>query len=380
MKIASLLALTGLAIASASGTVQAQSSVTVYGLMDTGIESISNVGSSGFRLNRVPSNTATIPSRAGFRGREDLGGGLAAIFTLEMGIAPDTGASGQGGRLFGRQALVGLSGDWGAVTLGRQYTMTFWSLLESDVFGPSVYGIGALDAYIPNARADNSIVYRGKFSNVSVGASYSLGRDTVATTPLSPAGTGCAGENGADARACREWSAMVKYDTPAWGAAIAYDRFNGRAVTTAAGLTGPVFGNLDSADKSDTRVMLNGYANIGPVKLGAGVIRRNNEGTLPTPPKSNLLYVGAAYTLSPAVMFDGHIAKLDYKGGNTADATLVAVRSWYRFSKRTSVYAQVGHIRNGSASAVSVSSGAPGSNPAAGGSQTGTMLGIYHSF
>ena len=375
MKMTYLLAVTCLALTSATSTVQAQSSVTLYGLMDTGIETISNVGAAGFRVNRVPSNTATIPSRTGFRGREDLGGGLAAVFTLEMGIAPDTGASGQGGRLFGRQALVGLSGDWGAVTLGRQYTMTFWSLLESDIFGSSVYGLGALDAYIPNARADNAIAYRGKFNEVSAGATYSLGRDTVNAGP-SPAGTNCAGENGADALACREWSAMVKYDTKVWGAALAYDRLNGRTVTAA---TGPVFGGLDSADKSDTRLMLNGYANIGPVKVGGGVIRRNNEGSA-TIPKSNLLYVGAAYTLSPAVMFDGAIAKLDYKGGSTLDATVVALRSWYRFSKRTSVYVQVGHIRNGSASAVSVSSGAAGSAPAAGGSQTGAMAGIYHSF
>jgi predicted porin len=376
MKIASLLALTGLAMASASTTAQAQSSVTLYGLMDTGIETISNVGPAGFRLNRVPSNTATIPSRAGFRGKEDLGGGLSAIFTAEMGILPDTGASGQGGRLFGRQAFVGLSGDWGAVTLGRQNTMTFYAVLDSDIFGPSVYGIGALDSYIPNSRADNAIGYRGKFGEVTVGATYSFGRDTVATTPVSPPGTNCAGENGADAKACRELSAMLKYDTKTWGAALGYDRLNGRTVTAA---TGPVFGGLDSSSKSDTRVMLNGYANIGPVKVGAGVIRRNNEGTTVIP-KSNLYYLAAAYTVTPAVVLDGAISKLDYKNGNDFDATMIALRAKYLFSKRTNVYAQMGSIRNGNLSAVSVSSGAAGSNPAAGKSQTGFMAGIFHAF
>jgi predicted porin len=376
MKIASLLALTGLAVASATSTAQAQSSVTLYGLMDTGIETISNVSASGFRLNRVPSNTATIPSRAGFRGREDLGGGLAAIFAAEMGILPDTGASGQGGRLFGRQAFVGLSGDWGAVTLGRQNTMTFYAVIDSDVFGPSVYGLGALDSYIPNSRADNAVGYRGKFGDITVGATYSLGRDTVATTPLSPAGTSCAGENGADARACREMSAMVKYDTKTWGAAVGYDRLNGRTVTLA---TGPVFGGLDSSSKSDTRVMVNGYANIGPVKVGAGVIRRNNEGTTIIP-KSNLWYLAAAYTVTPTVVLDGGLSKLDYKNGSDFDATIVALRARYIFSKRTNAYVQMANIRNGNLSTVSVSSGAPGSNPAAGNSQTGAMVGILHAF
>jgi predicted porin len=253
--------------------------------------------------------------------------------------------------------------------------MTFYAVVDSDIFGPSVYGIGALDAYIPNSRADNAVGYRGKFGEVTVGATYSLGRDVVNAGP-SPAGTNCAGENGDDAKACREISVMVKYDTKAWGAALGYDRLNGRTVTAA---TGPVFGALDSSAKSDTRVMLNGYANIGPVKVGAGVIRRTNDGTVVIP-KSNLWYLAAAYTATPAVVLDGAISKLDYKNGKDFDATMVALRAKYLFSKRTNVYVQMGTIRNGNLSTVSVSSGAAGSNPAAGKSQTGFMAGIFHAF
>jgi predicted porin len=373
MKTSSLVALTVSGLA-AAGAAHAQSSVNLYGLLDAGIESVSNVQSVG-RLTRMPSNTATIPSRVGMRGREDLGGGQGAIFTLEMGLAPDTGASGQGGRLFGRQALVGVAGNWGALTLGRQYTMTFWSLLDSDIVGPTVYGLGALDSYIPNARADNSIAYKGKFSDLTVGATYSFGRDAVNAGP-SPAGTNCAGENGADAKACREWSAMVKYDTKVWGAAVAYDRINGRTVVG----TDRVFGGLTNSSLSDARLMVNGYVNIAAVKIGGGVIHRKTAGILPTPPKSDLWYLGASYPVTPALTLDGHVAKLVYKDADNFDSTIVTVKAMYNLSKRTAVYAQIGTIRNGSRTNVSVSSGAPGSNPGMGGSQTGTMVGVRHTF
>ncbi|MFM9902353.1 MAG: porin [Polaromonas sp.] len=354
----------------AGATAQAQS-VTLYGVIDTGIETVSNTATGS--LTRLPSNTGILASRWGMRGREDLGGGLAAVFTLESGFSPDTGASGQGGRLFGRQALVGLSGNWGAVTVGRQYSMLYWSLLDADIVGPSVFGLGSLDAYIPNARTDNSVAYRAKFDALSVGAAYSLGRDTVNAGP-SPVGTNCAGESGADAQACRAWSLMAKYDAPTWGTALAYDLQRGGVPAT-----GTVFGGLTSSGKKDARLSLNGYVKLDAAKLAAGVISRDNDGST-TRPKSKLWYVGASYAVTPAFTLDGTVAKLAYKNFDNGDSTLVAMRALYKLSKRTTVYGQLGHISNQSLAAVSVSGGAPGSNPLAGGSQTGTMVGINHSF
>lgn len=374
MKIASLCTLAALTGLAATGAVQAQN-VTLYGVIDTGVERVSNTAAGG-TITRMPSNTGILASRWGMRGKEDLGGGLSAVFTLESGFAPDTGASGQGGRLFGRQSYVGLSGDWGAVTAGRQYSMLFWSLLDADIVGPSVFGIGSLDAYIPNARHDNAVVYRGKFDGLSVGASYSLGRDTATAAVLNPAATNCPGENGSDDQACRAWSAMAKYDAPTWGAALAYDLQHGRSLT---GGTDAVFAGLTSSDKTDARLSVNGYVKLGDAKLAAGVIRRDNDGSA-TRPKSNLWYVGASYAVTPAWTVDGTVARLAYKDVDNFDSTLYAVRALYKFSKRTTVYGQLGHIRNQSLAAVSVSGGAPGSNPAAGGKQTGTMVGINHTF
>ena len=185
-KIQALTACAGLLGSLVASGAHAQaappSSVTLYGLIDAGVEYVNKVDGKG-SLQRMPSNTGSLPSRVGFRGSEDLGNGLRAVFTAEMGFAPDQGTAGQGGRLFGRQAFVGLAGPWGAVTAGRQYSMLFWSMLDADIIGPAVHGIGSLDSYIPNARADNALAYRGTFGALQLGAQYSLGRDAVNAGP-----------------------------------------------------------------------------------------------------------------------------------------------------------------------------------------------------
>ena len=102
----------------ASGVVYAQSSVTLYGIIDEGVNYNSNAN--GNRLYNLSSGVFQ-GSRWGLRGKEDLGGGLGAIFVLENGFDVNTGRLGQGGLLFGRQAYVGISSPYGTVTFGRQY-------------------------------------------------------------------------------------------------------------------------------------------------------------------------------------------------------------------------------------------------------------------
>ena len=93
-----------------------------------------------------------------------------------------------------------------------------------------------------------------------------------------------------------------------------------------------------------------------------------------------MLYLGAAYPLTKALTLDGQVMNLRYRNVADYDSTLVTARLVYSFSKRTAVYGQIGHISNDRRAAVSVSGGATGSNPAAGSSQDGLMVGMRHSF
>ena len=342
--------------------------VTLFGIIDTGVEYVTDVGSAGQGLWRVPTQTGTVASRVGVRGSENLGGGLRAEFVIENGFAPDMGTAAQGGRLFGRQAWVGLSGPWGTVSLGRQYTMLFWSLLDADLLGPNMYSSGSLDSYIPNARADNAIAYRGKFGGLTLGATWSFGRDAVNAGP-SPGGTNCAGETPGNARQCRGWSALAKFDAAGGGVALAIDELRG----------GPgAFAGLTSADKVDRRISANGYVNFGNTRVAGGLVRRSNDGA-PAARRSDLWYAGVSHKLTPAITLEGQGYRLDYAANNDA-ALLFAARAQYAFSRRTSGYVTVGTIDNDGSLALSVSGGAPGSSPVAGGSQQGVMVGVRHAF
>lgn len=343
--------------------------VQIYGLLDLAVEQLTNVGATGTSVTRMPGLTGSVPSRLGFRGSEDLGGGMKALFTLEAGLGVDTGTSNQGGRFFGRQSFVGLQGPWGTVSLGRQYSMLFWSQLDADILGPNAYGSGSMDSYLPNARVDNALAWRGQFGAWSAGASYSVGRDAVNAGP-SPAGTNCAGESATDTQACRQWSVMGKYDAGAWGLTAAIDQIRGG--------TG-AFAGLTSSDLTDTRSTVTGWYRVNPdLKLGAGLISRKNEGSATTP-RSDLWYLGASWKPAALWTVDAQLFKLDFK--NSANgATLLAVRGTYALSKNTALYATAGHIGNDGSTALSVSNAAAGNAPAAGAGQTGIATGVRMAF
>ncbi len=357
------IAVAALAVA-ASPLAAAQT--TLYGVVDTGVEYVNHVGAEGRGLTRVPTITATIPSRWGVRGSEDLGGGLKALFTLESGFGVDGGTLNQGGRLFGLQAWVGLAGNWGQLSVGRQLTMLLWSLQNTDVMGPAIYGNGSLDSYVPNARVDNAVAYKGRFDAVTVGATFSPGRDTVNAGP-GPAGMNCPGETAASARNCREWSALLAYDAARWGANAAVDTLNG----------GPgAFGGL-RAGQRDRRLSVGAYARLADVKLTAYWIRRDNDAAATA--RSDLLSTGVAYQVNERVDIAGQLSTLRYRDSANR-ATLLALRGTYALSKRTAVYLTGGYLDNHGLLALSVSAGAPGSNPLPGGGQRGTMAGIRHAF
>src|SRR6185312_4117580 len=110
-----------LALASVPALSHAQSSVTLYGILDAGITYASNTG--GSHVVKFDDGIA-YGNRWGLKGTEDLGGGLSAIFALESGFKLGTGRLTFGGSQFGRQAYVGLSNPWGTLSFGNQLDMT----------------------------------------------------------------------------------------------------------------------------------------------------------------------------------------------------------------------------------------------------------------
>lgn len=357
--ISAILSLPAVAMAQGQGT----SSVTIYGLLDTGLAYTTNVNAAGDSVTKMPSLTGSFPSRLGFRGVEDLGGGLQATFVLESGLSVDTGNQGQN-RLFGRQATVGLKGAFGEVTLGRQFNMTYLATARADVMGPNLFSISSIDLYLPNARSDNTIAYLGRFNNVVAGATYSTGRDTSAAG--GPAGANCPGEVGGNAKACRQVTALLGYEGKPFGVTASYDILYGN--------TGAANG-LTSSGNSDRRITLNGYVAVGAGRIGGGVIDRSTRAVTGLQ-ESNLVYLGASYPLHPALTVDAQVAHKNIKGSD-ADATLLVARLTYSLSKRTALHSSIGRMKNSGASAVALD---VGGTVGVGKTQNGIVAGLRHTF
>jgi len=186
----SLVALAALAVA---GVASAQSSVTLFGVVDASISSYSSTSRdlngatflNPFYLNqgsvkvsqRGLTNSGYNSSRLGFRGTEDLGGGLAASFWLEAPIKNDDGS--EGVATFARRSTVSLSGGFGEVRLGRDYTPTFWNDTVFDPFGTNGVGTNIISTANSAFGAFGSPTASvGSFSNVGVN-NYTRASNTI---------------------------------------------------------------------------------------------------------------------------------------------------------------------------------------------------------
>jgi GBP family porin len=178
-----------------AGIASAQSSVTMYGLVDLNyqyMKSGSNSPLGGNHLHRLADGTTYGPgSRLGFQAQEDLGDGLNATAVLEMGITADTGASANGGRAFGRQAYVSLASPRvGEVRLGRQYALHDEVMRLSNPFSnttllhpgaaANTFSTGAVPLFIDAPRIDNVVQYlTPTFNGLTLAASVAPGEGLV---------------------------------------------------------------------------------------------------------------------------------------------------------------------------------------------------------
>jgi predicted porin len=217
MKKRVAVAMTAAGIAAVT-TAHAQSSVTLYGIVDNGLtyqNSSAGVGQTSGGHSAIKMSTGVwAGSRFGLKGSEDLGGGTKALFQLEAGVLTNNGTSQFSGGIFTRQAWVGLTNPtYGTLTAGRQYT-AYYTLLSP--YSPTTWLTGAfgahpgdIDSLDTSYRANNSLVYMSpKFYGFTVGGSYSFG------------GTPGSLNSGST------WSAGIQYVNGPMGIAAAFQRVN----------------------------------------------------------------------------------------------------------------------------------------------------------
>ncbi|MFM2447864.1 MAG: hypothetical protein RIS44_314 [Pseudomonadota bacterium] len=319
-----------------AGSAMAQSSVTLYGVADANISS-SKGGAS--RLTAVGSGGWN-GSRFGLRGSEDLGGGLKANFVLESGFGIDTGAGQQdstaantttstpfGARLFGRQAYVGLSGGFGEVRLGRQYTPIG---LASDKLGPlgtktadlfSVAGSAGNALY----RTDNAISYLSpNLGGLTVNAQYSFQVNG-------------AEQNKPNDEAGQHYGFNVLYAGGPFQAGLAYIEVADRLLAT--------------ADKQK----LKGIMAYAGVTFGGFTIKGAYDKTdIGAAEDKQILGLSLEVPFGPVALGFGVAQAKDVTGlaGTSDDATLYTLQANYSLSKRTSLYTIYTGVDNDTSSAL----------------------------
>lgn len=339
----SLLALATLS--AFAGVAHAQSSVTLYGIIDEGFNI--NTNSGGKHLYNLSSGVLQ-GSRWGLRGTEDLGGGLKAVFVLENGFDVNSGKFGQGGLEFGRQAYVGLSSPFGTVTAGRQYDSVV------DYVGPLAVGDqwggyiaahpGDIDNFNNTYRMNNAVKYTSaNYNGLQFGGTYSFGgiAGNFSSNQIWSLGVGYS--NGPLVLG----AAYLNARTPTATGGILND--SGTATAANAAVTTPVYAGFASANSYQV-IGAGGAYTFGAATIGATYsnIRFNSLGATYTAGQFagqsasfNNAELSFKYQLTPALLVG---AAYDYtRGVQINDASRAqyhqgAVGIDYFLSKRTDVY------------------------------------------
>ena len=347
-------------LAAATGVAQAQSSVVIYGTVDAGF--VSERGGVNGNVNKLDSGIASA-SRLGFKGTEDLGSGLSALFLLESGFSVDNGQQDVAGSLFNRQAYVGLSSKTtGTLTLGRQYTPIYNTLAKvADPFQVGYAG-SAKNLFPSNTRTSNTVLYTSP--------SYNGFDGDVAYT---------FGENAASNKIGRKIGASVGYSNGPLNARVAYNNTQNDTATTETG-SGR---NWLAAANYDFAVA-KAYVAYG-VNKGLNSAVRNNTNrqaysltnlSAVASDDSTTALIGATVPVGPAGTVMASIIHVnDKNGASNADANQFAVGYSYALSKRTSTYASYAKISNKNNAGFTV-----GNNSNAGSGDQALNVGVRHSF
>jgi general bacterial porin, GBP family len=365
--------------ASFATAASAQSSVTLYGLIDAGLTFVNNEASlktkgHGSTFSATSGNLNG--SRWGLKGQEDLGGGVKAIFTLESGFNIMNGAAGQGdafgngvsSRTFGRQAFVGLtSNNYGTVTLGRQYDSVvdyLGPLTANGSWGGTYFAHIADNDNTDNTfRINNSVKYQSaNYSGFSFGGLYGFSNDSTSFS------------------ANRAYSAGMSYANGPLTIAAAYLQTQGADSNDSGAVT-------ESLLPSQTQRTYGVGANYSVGALTFGGVwtqSRMQFGPGDATVRFNNYELNARYNLTPALALGGAYTFTDAKnympGPNNNDHARYhqfGLQADYSLSKRTDFYAEgVVQLANNGRTAQIYGTGAPSTVS----NQVVLTTGIRHRF
>lgn len=338
-------------LAGVSALAHAQSSVTLFGVVDAGLRYTKNGDDS---VTSLASNGAQ-SSRLGFRAIEDLGDGLKAGFWLETGLNPDKGTQSDSTRFWNRRSTVSLFGNFGEVRLGRDLAPTYTGYSDYDVFGAT--GVADAGKFVnklgtdvdTTVRADNMVSY---FLPSHIGGVY--GQLSAA------AGEGVTGKKyygGRVGYAAGPLDVSVSYGqtevSPLAGSAEDEYKFGSIAASYDLRMV-KLMGYVSQTKYADEKVTI---ANIGAsVPLGRGSVRvsfinANASGNTPA---------GASI--------------------EDDDANQIALGYVYDLSKRTALYTSVARVNNKNGASYVVDSNPALTSPNTGKNSTGYEVGIRHRF
>jgi predicted porin len=321
----------------------AQSNVTMYGVMDAALAR-EETGTPGQKSTWKVNSGNQSSSRIGFRGTEDLGNDLKAMFNIEAGVALDTGAADS--NLFQRRAVVGLESAAGLMTVGREYSPIAAVAAMSDVFGQGFYGtnlsaFGAQGANRLTRRLDNSVNFKSSAWNGLRGyLAYSAGEKTV-----DPSGN--------------LYGAALEYTYGIVGLSAGYHQIKRLAIEEDKEMA---FGASLKLDAFDIKGNFLQADNAGP----------NN--------KYKQYNIGAAFTMEANKFFVNYQQQKLESG---AKGKTIAVAYTYSLSKRTNVYASYATLDNNARGVFGINSSSTNVTPAAtalGADPKALSLGLRHTF
>ena len=358
--------LIALAVLAASGAAMAQSSVTLFGIVDTNVsylDGVSNAAGTNTESKYGIGTSGNATSRLGFRGVEDLGGGLKAGFHLEGEIFGDDGNA--SGFNFKRRSTVSLAGGFGEVRLGRDLTPGYSKFISYDLFGQvgigqfmgwsdwatnSDVGTTVSTADASNVRSSNMIsYYTPNFGGLTAGLGYGFDEQT----------TGKAG---------RYVGGYVAYDNGPLSLAASYDQRDLLVNGLVAG----------SAVLDRDTFTLGGSYNLNVVKLNA-IVQQSKYKALGESEKVN------AYALGVSAPVGAGEVKLQYALYDNklieSKAHQLSLGYVHNLSKRTAVYGTVSYMDNKDDSNLGLAAkNLKTAGPGFGESQTGVQVGVRHSF